>query len=475
MSVVQVLSTFTYGLPTLTTSRSTLTLTLPSGTSRSLVLFGCYGNPTGTNTPLSGNTTPTFGGVALSEITRPTGGTNVMQGIAWITPISDGSSGDYALLTAKQATNDIFEAVGFFCSNVSSLYSSWVSTSGNASGTTLGLAGELVPPSVNSDLVIGVAFNGSGTTVSQTQLGEGTVVISNVTPGGNASGIYTPGMSAVTSQGDSSVSLQWSTNAAQRWRTFGLILYNFGAGSQITLAGTVVSSNTTSSAASSVCSVTVQKDGSTNASVMVFVSAYDAPNTGVLPIVYVDGQLASLMARNDAADPGGNSGEVRCSAWISGVTGTGPSVASVSMNFACGVAAMVMVGVDQGNPVSDYSTGGNNFSLGPLTSTCSASYGTQQAVGFGCVSFNRILTAGSGETEVSNLSWGGGSNASLMAMMVCTRDAVVPAVSFADTPSAAGRWRHTTLVLNLDGNIPPNSPEPVSPYFYRRRQHPSDW
>jgi hypothetical protein len=279
-------------------------------------------------------------------------------------------------------------------------------------------------------------------------------------------------------QGISSVSFLWSVSTSVRWRVNGMLFYPWNT-SQITFAGTVVSSATTSSAVSSIVSCTVQKDGSTNQAVMVFVGGYDAANHATLPIVRVDGTLANLMARNDYSDASTSPGEVKTSAWIANVSGTGASVVSVACDNGCGVTALVMVGVDQLNPVSIYSTGANGFNAGPMTSEASVSVTTQAAIGFGSANYGRIPTAGSGETSISTVQSGTttAANATAFCNIVTMKDAVTPLVAFSEPFSNAGsgRWRHTAIVLNLDGNIPPVAPDPGSPYFYRRRQHPFDW
>jgi hypothetical protein len=203
------------------TSRSTITVTLPSVTSRALVLFLDAANA-GSGNANPPSVLPQFGGVDVSVITRPVNGVgSTIQAVSYYSIIADAAAGDFAITFIKDHTSDVIAGWYALMANcdLSAISSR---TSFTNVGTINGLSTELVPPSVSSDMCLIHCLSGNQQAV--TKLGDGSVVYSDLTSGGNLSNNYFNRFSAYTMQGDSGVSVNFSVASGTRIRTIAVIV-----------------------------------------------------------------------------------------------------------------------------------------------------------------------------------------------------------------------------------------------------------
>lgn len=483
MPIVAVQSVSTFGIQN-GASRSTTTITLVAGTERALLLFGGYGSSGGGTQP---GTVPAFGGVNMSSITSFTAAGTLMVN-AWVLPISNGSSGDYALVNVKDIATDNFLGVALMLSGTSTSGISSQAT-GRTSVATAGFPNLVVPSSTASDMVFGFVMYGSGATVTHTQLGEGTAIVSNMTTGGTATGIYTPDVSLVSRQGDSSVSMQWTTapEAAQRFRaisvtmpvttvsdvpagvnvesyqTYGIpfaasrstTTFTLGSGTTRTLLvfGTYVNGSSGTANGPSVAPTFAG----------VSMPVYARPLTGftsLMPVIYAldisDGSSGAypLVCVKDAVnDMFEGVGFVLSNALSSGVTYT------FAQSNSSGPAGLPQL-IAPGNATLDYVFG---FFAGASGSTITY---TQLGEGTPIVS---SMTPGASSTGV-----GTGVYVPAMSIVTVKGDSSVSLLwQISDGVTDAQRWRLFGLTVPVanDGSVF----GPGAPYFVHRRSHSFDW
>lgn len=461
-----------------------MTVTLVAGTDRALLLFVGYGNPSGGGGPSNSTMFPTFGGANMSQLTiAPNSTTNALEAVAYGYQISDGSTGDYAVIMQKSGTNDLMLGVGLLFSGVSLGASNVSSTRSFGTNALGGTNNPLVPVDAANDMVVSMFVNGSGTTVSQTRLGEGTPVVSELTVGGTASGQYHPRVSVVTQQGDSSVSLQWSLSASERWRMLNIMLSH--STTDPTPAGVNVESyQTYGIQQTNSRSTTTFTLGSGTTRVLIVFGAYANPASGVvngpttaptfagvsipvfarpltggtslMPIIYAmnisDGSTGAypLVCVKDAAnDLFEGAGFILSNALLSGLS------YQFAQSLSSGPAGLAQPMVPT-NGTLDYVFG---FFAGASGST---------------MTYTKL---GEGTDVVSSMTPGGGSTGIYIPSVSIVTSKGDSSVSLlwqiSDGVTDAQRWRLFGLSVPVanDGSVF----GPGAPYFIHRRLHSFDW